>query len=54
MDICLVEEIGRDFELSLFDALVDSTSVFFVGCEDVLNNGEDSQFDYWMCLIGNW
>ena len=54
MDICLVEGVGRDFELCLFDALIDSSAVIFVGCKDVLNNGENSQFDYWLCLIGNW
>ena len=54
MNVCLVEGVGCDFESSCLDALVDSTSVFFVGCKDVLYNGEDSQFDYWLCLIGNW
>ena len=54
MNVCLVEGSGRDFKFSCLDTLVDSSAVFFVGCEDVLYNGEDSQFDYWLCLIGNW
>ena len=54
MSVCLVEGIGCDIEFSLFDTLVDSTAVLLVGCKDILYNRDDSQFDYWLCLIGNW
>ena len=54
MEVCLVEGISRDLESSFFDTLVDSTAVLFVGSKDVLNNGANSQFDNWLCLIGNW